>query len=59
LNWKLSHLSVHDGSTVYSAEMEDTAGLMGANSYKRTMNGDFWDVDWGMSDSEWPVPEVS
>ena len=59
LQWQLSHLSVHDGSTVYSAEIEEANGLLGAESYKRTIEGDFWSVEWSIDEVDWPVPEVS
>jgi hypothetical protein len=55
----LSHLSVHDGSTVYSAEIEEVNEMLSEQSYKRTVDGGFWDVQWSLDEAEWPVPEVS
>ena len=50
---------MHDGSTVYSAEIEQARDLMGADSLSRTTDGDFWHVEWSLSDAEWPIPSVS
>ena len=53
--WKIRHISVHDGTTVHDTILDARRLMDGLSSDA----GDaFWQLEWSLSDAEWPVPEV-
>ena len=54
--WKIRHISVHDGSTVHDTILDTYQMLDGLSG---DVDNAFWQLEWSLSEAEWPIPEVS
>jgi uncharacterized protein YabE (DUF348 family) len=56
---QLSHLSVHDGSTVLSTPLDHIDRMASPDSWEALRRkNEFWDLEWTLSNSVWPAVPV-